>query len=109
MKHRHIAAGVEGIVQLIAASYLRHGYYWYVTGYVPPRKDPAIVDRKLVAKYQIDASEWERTRRRKAGIANAQYVRLDQWFILMVTEGHHPLKQTTDNGGEGSQLKDVRR
>ena len=27
----------------------------------------------------------------------------------MVTEGHHSLKQSTDKGGEGSQLKDVRR
>lgn len=109
MKHRYIAASVEGVVQLIAASYLRHGYYWYVTGQIPPHKSATIVDEKLIEKYQINVSDWERSRRKKAGIANAQYVRFDRWFILMVTEGHHPLKQTTDKGGEGSQLKDVRR
>ncbi len=109
MKHRHIAASVEGVVQLIAASYLRHGYYWYVTGQIPLSKNPASVDEKLIEKYQINVTDWERGRRKKAGIANAQYVRLDRWFIIMVTEGHHPLKQTTDKGGEGNQLKDVRR
>ena len=109
MKHRYIAASVEGVIQLIAASYLRHGYYWYVTGQIPLNKNPTSVDEKLIEKYQINVSDWERSRRKKAGIANAQYVRLDRWFILMVTEGHHPLKQTTDQGGEGNQLKDVRR
>ena len=109
MKHRYIAASVEGVVQLIAASYLRHGYYWYVTGQIPKHKTSTIVDEKLIDKYQINITDWERSRRKKAGIANAQYVRLDRWFVLMVTEGHHPLKQTTDQGGEGNQLKDVRR
>jgi hypothetical protein len=109
MKHRYLAASVDGVVQLIAASYLRHGYYWYVTGRIPLHKDPMSVDEKLIEKYQIDVSDWERSRRKKAGIANAQYVRCERWFVIMVTEGHHPLKQTTDKGGEGSQLKDVRR
>lgn len=109
MAYRFEAATPESVVQLIAASYLRHGYYWYVTGTIPDGKDPSSVDQKLIAKYGIDVSEWERTRRKKSGLANAQYIRFERWFILMVTEGHHPLKAPTRKGGEKEQLKDARR
>ena len=109
MKYRCEAATPESVVQLIAASYLRHGYYWYVTGKIPDGKDPSHIDRKLIAKYGIDVSEWERTRRKKSGLANAQYLRFERWFIIMVTEGHHPLKSPTRQGGEKEQLRDARR
>ncbi len=103
------AQSPEAVVQLIAASYLRHGFYWYVTGSIPAGKTPAAIDRKLIAKYGIDVSEWERRHRKQRGIANAHYLRYQQWFILMVSEGHHPLKQPAAKGGEGEHLRDCRR
>lgn len=109
MKYRYQAQSPEAVVQLIAANYLRHGYYWYVTGSIPERKDPLEVDRKLIEKYGIEVSAWERSHRKKRGIANAQYIRFDRWFILLVTEGHHPLKSPASKGGEKEQLKDCRR
>ena len=57
MAYRCEAQSPEAVVQLIAASYLRHGFYWYVTGSIPASKDPAVIDRKLIAKYGIDVSE----------------------------------------------------
>ena len=109
MSYRYIAQSPEAVVQLIAASYLRHGFYWYVTGSIPPNKDPEKTDRKLIAKYSIDISEWERRTRKQRGIANAHYLRYQRWFILMVSSGHHPLKQPASEGGEGEFLKDCRR
>lgn len=109
MSYRCLAQTPQSVVQLIAASYLRHGYYWYVTGTIPEGKDPGAIDQKLIEKYGIDVSEWERTRRKKSGLANVQYLRFDRWFILMVTEGHHPLKAPTRKGGEKEQLRDARR
>lgn len=109
MKYRYQAASTEGVVQLIAASYLRHGYYWYVTGSIPSSKDAETVDRKLIVKYGLDISPWERSSRRKRGMANAQYLRYGRWFILMVTEGHHALRSPAAHGGEREQLKDCRR
>ena len=109
MKYRCEATSPEAVVQLIAASYLRHGYYWYVTGRIPDSKSATSVDRKLIAKYGIDITEWQRSRRRKQGIANAQYLRHDRWFILMLTEGHHALRAPACKGGEGEHLKDCRR
>lgn len=109
MSYRCIATSIEGVVQLIAASYLRHGYYWYVTGSIPAGKSPEKVDQKLIAKYGIDISEWQRSKRKRQGLANAQYLRFDRWFILLLTEGHHALRQPTVKGGEGEQIKDCRR
>jgi len=109
MTYRCEATSTEAVVQLIAASYLRHGYYWYVTGRIPNNKEPGLVDRKLIEKYDIDITEWQRSRRRKQGLANAQYLRHDRWFILMLTDGHHALRAPVANGGEGEQLKDCRR
>ena len=109
MAYRCEAQSPEAVVQLIAASYLRHGFYWYVTGSIPAGKDPAVIDRKLIAKYGINVSEWERRHRKQRGIANAHYLRYQQWFIFMVSEGHHALKQPAGKGGEGEHLRDCRR
>jgi hypothetical protein len=109
MAYRCEAQSPEAVVQLIAASYLRHGFYWYVTGSIPTDKDPALIDRKLIAKYGIDVSEWERRHRKQRGVANAHYLRYQQWFILLVSEGHHALKQPAGKGGEGEHLRDCRR
>lgn len=109
MKYRCIVQSPEAVVQLIAASYLRHGYYWYVTGYIPIDKTPEMVDQKLIQKYGIDISEWERSRRRKNGLANCQLVRYDRWFIILLTAGHHPMRSSIRDGGEGENIKDCRR
>ena len=92
MKYRCIASSPEGLIQQVAVCYLRHGYWWYITGRVPDTKDPTEVDRKLVAKYGIDISERQRAARKARGLANMQYIRYQNWFLLLVTEGHHPFK-----------------
>lgn len=109
MEYRYEAASREAVVQLIAASYLRHGFYWYVTGCISPGKDPRDVDRKLIEKYGIDLSEWKRADRKQRGLANAHYLRFERWFILMVSEGHHQMKEPASKGGEEEFLHDCRR
>ena len=59
----------------------------------PAGKDPEIVDRKLIDKYQIATNERERAYRKRRGLANMQYIRYGNWFLLLSTEGHHPFKQ----------------
>lgn len=92
MNYRCVASSPEGLVQQVAVSYLRHGYWWYVTGRLSKRKDPEALDRKLVAKYGIDLSERQRATRKAKGLANMQYIRFGNWFLLLATEGHHPFK-----------------
>ena len=85
--YRCVAQSIEAFVQQIAVAYVTHGYWFYVTGKVPPCKDPAVVDRKLIARYGIGASKWQRARRKRAGLANLQYLRYDRFFVLLATHG----------------------
>ncbi len=104
MQYRCVASSPEGLVQQVAVSYLRHGYWFYVTGWIKPGKNPEQIDRKLIDKYQIAIGERERTARKRRGLANMQYVRYRNWFLLLATEGHHPFKQH-----ERKQIRDCRR
>lgn len=104
MEYRCEASSVEGFVQQLACCYLRHGYWWYVTGVIPPHKDPRTVDAKLIEKYGISVSESTRRRRKKLGYANLQYLRHQRFFVVLATEGSHWFRDE-----EGEQLRDVRR
>lgn len=84
------ATSVGGFVQQVAVAYLGHGYFFYVTGYVPEGKDPAAVDDKLLAKYSIGISKWARARRKASGLANCQYLRHGRFFVLLASHGNHP-------------------
>jgi hypothetical protein len=89
MEYRAEATSVEGFVQQIACCYLRHGYWFYVSGWIPQGKDPKAVDEKLIAKYGIAVSESTRARRKKAGQANLQYIRHERFFAIVATKGEH--------------------
>jgi hypothetical protein len=104
MQYRAEATSIEGFVQQIACCYLRHGYWFYVTGVVPAKKDPRAVDEKLVAKYGIDVSESTRLRRKRAGYANLQYISHDRFFVIFATKGRHKFFDE-----EAGRIRDIRR
>src|ERR1051326_2786433 len=86
--YRCEAASEAGFVQQLVL-YLTQGYWFYVSGHVPERKDPRAVDAKLIERYGIDISKWARARRKRAGHANMQYLRYEQFFVLLATHGEH--------------------
>ncbi len=102
-EYKYETTSVTGFVQRIATCLLRHGYVHYVQGEVPEGKDPRAIDKKLLAKYDVVQNEWQRARRKGRGLANLQYVRCGRTWVLMATEGYHPMKSD-----EQSQLRDVR-
>jgi hypothetical protein len=104
MKYRCVTSSISGFVQQIACSYLRHGYWFYVTGIIPPDKDPEELDRKLIRKYQIGISESTRARRKKLNKANVQYLRYERFFVLLATKGEHKFKVE-----EEKNIRDIRR
>jgi len=87
--YRCEASTIEGFIQQIAVSYVRHGYYYYVLGRIPDHSQPAMVDLKIIHRYGLDISKWTRARRRKRGVASVQYLRYGRFFVLMATEGVH--------------------
>jgi hypothetical protein len=101
--YRCEATTVAGFVQQLAVSYIGHGYWFYVTGIVPDRKDPLAVDGKLIEHYGIDISKWARARRKRAGLANVHYLRHERFFVLIATAGEHRFFE------EEKSFRDVRR
>lgn len=102
-EYKYETTSVTGFVQRIATCLLRHGYVHYVQGQVPAGKDSRAIDKKLLTKYEVVQNEWRRAKRKQKGQANLQYLRFEGTWVLMATEGYHPMK--TD---EQSQLKDIR-
>jgi hypothetical protein len=98
------ATSVSGFVQQLACNYLPHGYWLYVTGWIPDRKDPCQVDRKLLAKYRIGISRQARARRKLAGFANLHYLRHGQFFVILATHGRHSFF-----ADEAKVVRDIRR
>ena len=104
MEYRCVATSVAGFVQQLVSCYLPHGYWFYVSGFIPPGKDPPAVDEKLAAKYGIGMSRSSRARRKAVGIANVHYIRHEQRFLLLATHGFHPFYED-----EAKNIRDVRR
>lgn len=99
------ATSLGGFVQQLAVGYVANGYWFYVTGYVPERKDSAAVDRKLIARYGLGLSRWAVARRKVAGGANLQYIRFGRFFVLLATKGEHPFFQ--DEAASIRKVQDV--
>lgn len=101
--YRCETTSLHAFIQQLAVCYVGRGYLFYVTGQVPEKKDPKLVDDKLIRRYGIDVSASERSRRKKAGRANAQYLRHGRFFVLLCTHGNHLLRE------EEKAIRDVRR
>jgi hypothetical protein len=104
MEYRCVATSVAGFVQQLVSCYLPHGYWFYVSGFIPSGKDPESIDEKLLAKYGIGVSRTSRARRKALGIGNVHYLRYGRRFLLLATHGFHPFY---DN--EARSIRDVRR
>jgi len=104
MQYRCEATSVEGFIQQLAVQYVAHGYFYFVTGRVPPGKDPEKVDRKLLERYGIERSKWSRARQKQGGRANLHYLRYGDYFVLLATEGAHQFFEA-----ERGQVRDLRR
>ncbi|NLE57769.1 MAG: hypothetical protein GX616_05365 [Planctomycetes bacterium] len=104
MEYRCVATSVAGFVQQLVSCYLPHGYWFYVSGIIPPGKDTESVDEKLIARYGIGVSRTSRARRKAMGIANVHYLRYERRFLLLATHGYHPFYDD-----EAQSIRDVRR
>jgi hypothetical protein len=104
MDYHYEATTVGGFVQQLASCYLEHGYWFYVQGTIPESKDLAEVDEKLLTKYQVSISKFQRCRRKQKKIASIQYLRYERTFLLLATHGIHDFFKE-----ESQVIKDVRR
>lgn len=104
MEYRYEVTSLTGFVQRVATHLLPKGYFFFVQGTLTAHKDPAALDAKLLAKYDVAKTEGARRWRKQQGLGNVQYVRYRNHWILLATHGDHSIRE-----GEGNNLKDVRR
>ncbi len=84
--------------------YVASGHYFYVTGVIPERKEPAQVDAKLTQLYGIGKPKWQRARRRLGEQAGMHYLRHDRFFVLIATHGRHQIFSDHEKN-----IRDIRR
>mgnify|MGYP000851211620 CR=1 FL=1 len=89
MEYRCVATSLEGFIQQLAVAYIAHGYYFYVSGFLPEGKNPETIDQKLLDKYGVRLSKFARYRRKALGQASIQYLRFERFFVLIATHGKH--------------------
>ncbi|SPE61808.1 conserved hypothetical protein [Verrucomicrobia bacterium] len=104
MSYRCVATSVAGFVQQLAVGYIANGHYFYVSGLIPPHKDPVKTDGKILNAYHIDVSKWTRFRRKREGWAGVQYLRYRHFYVIIATHGLHP-----PFAAEAERLVDIRR
>jgi hypothetical protein len=104
MSTRYEAKSLEGFIQQLAVGFVSHGYCFYVTGWIPEKKDPRDTDAKIARQYGIGLTKSSRMRRKQAGYANVQYLRLGRFFVIIATRGIHPFFEN-----EGEFVRDMHR
>lgn len=104
MEYRCEVRTVAGFIQRVAVDCVARGYHRYVLGQIPQKKDPHVVDRKMIEKFNL-VDKSARHRRKLLGLANTQYVRYRRFFVLLVSSyGYHEIFEQ-----EGSLIRDVAR
>lgn len=73
----------------IAFDYARYGYTRYALRQIPADKDFQAIDLKLHRVYGVTSCRTRRSRQRRRGLACVEYLRFQEWFILLATPGHH--------------------
>jgi hypothetical protein len=99
------ATTLAGFIQQLVC-YFTAGYIFYSTARIPARKlaRAGEIDRKLVRKYDIGVSAWTRQVRRREGRAVFQYLRYENFTVIVCTKG----EREKFNACEG-RIQDARR
>jgi len=118
-RYRWEATSLEGFIQQIAVAYVARRYFFYVSGKVPHRLNVAEHDQRMLQKFEVARSKWSRYRRTKRTgpdgrpLANVQYIRYRDFWVLLATSGYHRFFQEHQQPGlDGiktiGQYKDAR-
>lgn len=87
MTHRAQTFGF--FLRRIAIDSMRYGYVRWALRYIPPDRDPHILDAKLTEVYGVTDCRTTRRRQRQRGLAVVKYIRHHHTFVLLATEGVH--------------------
>jgi hypothetical protein len=86
MKSRHVIASIDGMVAILV-NLISKGYRYYFTGTIGDSAKRPVRDSRMLDYYEADLPKWTRERRRQRGEANFRYLRFEDWFVVLATEG----------------------
>jgi hypothetical protein len=71
----------------ILVNLISKGYRYYFVGTIDDPAKRSVRDSRMLDYYEADLPKWTRERRRQRGDANFRYLRFDDWFAVLATEG----------------------
>jgi hypothetical protein len=84
---KYEAHSLGELLRKVAIDYVRYGYYRYLVIEIPRKKDPKLIDEKILKNYDITYHCTKRARLKLKGQAVTVYVRFGHRFVLLATEG----------------------
>jgi hypothetical protein len=84
---KYEAHSLGELLRKVAIDYVRYGYYRYLVIEIPRKKDPKLIDEKILKNYDITYHCTKRARLKRKGQAVTVYVRFGHRFVLLATEG----------------------
>ena len=108
MAYRCVARNQDAFVQQIVR-YSNAGYRFYVFGDVKGGRNGEEIDARLIEKFSIDKSAQARSRAKKRGEANLQYLRHGKFWVILATEGRHKFFDTHRRKSGEKEWYDLRR
>ena len=103
MSNRHLVTSVDGMVAQLV-NLISKGYRYYFVGTVADPEAWATRDNRMLDYYEAGLPKWTRERRKRRGEANFRYLRYDDSFIVLATEGQSPRFWREDR----HRIRDVR-
>jgi hypothetical protein len=86
MSNRHLVTSVDGMVAQLV-NLVSKGYRYYFVGAIDDPGVSATRDLRMLGYYEAGLPKWTRERRKRRGLANFRYLRHEDWFIVLATEG----------------------
>lgn len=107
MAYQYLARNETALVQQLVR-YVQAGYRFYIVGSIG-RKSAEAVDERLLTKFDIRKSPQQRSRAKGRGESNLQYIRLDDFWVILATKGKHPFFGAHRTKQGRAEYKDLRR
>ena len=103
--YRYAAKSIDGFLSQVIRYVANGGHYFYIRVRVPEDKDPHLVADKLLDRYSIRRSRWQRKRRHLKETASIHLLQYQEVIVIMLTKGQHAAFYADHH----SQVADIRR
>ena len=92
-QYRYECPSLDALVQRVVVL-SQKGYVYFIQGELRAGRDPSVTDDKLLVKSNARHTKDQRYVRKRKGKANAHYFRWGRVWVVMLTHGSHPMKES---------------